>query len=251
MAASRWALQLVAGPALTYRQLGTSQLDVASPTPTAVPGVRSNLFSNNGERVSVNSLERPAAGFGAQVQVRRVLNGRWAVSTGLGYQEYATSLAITTVTVPTSAVPPFVGSSSPGTAAPVATQTRSYHLRNSYRFLTVPVRLSYQLGPGGRFRAALLAGADVAVYLGGATADRSSCGCETQAWSATNSPYRSLNAALSLGLDLRYRLAPRWDLLAQPSGTYFLTTLDKPAAGLDTRYLLGTGALFGVSYGLR
>jgi hypothetical protein len=252
-AIGRWAVQFLAGPALTYRQLGTSNL-AAAPGPSSVPGTRSTFFNSDGSPVSVTSLERPAVGFGAQVQVRRVLNGRWALSTGLGYAEYATSLAITSVPVRGSASPPYSsGPNSVPTPFPdsARNQGRSYHLRNSYRYLTVPVRLSYQLGMGRRLRFGVLAGADVALYLGGATAEYSSCGCETQSWSASGSPYRSLNVALNLGLDVRYRLAPRWDLLAQPSGTYFLTSLDRRVSATTPRYLLGAGALFGVSYGLR
>lgn len=234
----RWAVQVLAGPALTYRRLG-------APAGAAPPRVAS-LFDRTGAAAAVATLERPAVGFGAQVQVRRELTGRWALSTGLGYHEYATSLALTTV-VATGGFP--VNASVPPRNDSTTTRFR---LRDTYRFLTVPVRLGYQLGAGGRhLRIGVLAGADVAFYLGGATTEGSACGCATQPWGRTGSPYRPLSLALSLGADLRYQLGPRWELLAQPTATYFLTSLARPVSGYAPRHLLGGSTLLGFSYGLR
>lgn len=240
-AVSRWAVQLLAGPALTYRRLGGSGTLQAAPV---------NFYNQAGNRTSVAAQELPTAGFGAQIQVQRVLNGRWTLSTGLGYQEYATRLAFQTV--PASAAAP---NTFPMNAPPRiidSTQIRSANLRDTYRFVTVPVRVGYWLGVGGRhLRFGLLGGADAAFYLGGATSEGSSCGCTSQTWGPTGSPYRSLSLSLSLGLDLRYRLGPRWELLAQPTGTYFLTPLTRPASGFAPRNLLGGSMLLGISYGLR
>ena len=106
----RWALLAVAGPTLSYRTIG--------PAPATITG-----------RPDFAHLERPAAGLGAQVQARRMLTGRWALAVGVGYQEYATRLALQ---------PADSG------AAPI-------HQRDTYRLLTLPVQLSYALGaPRGR-----------------------------------------------------------------------------------------------------
>lgn len=243
--ARRWTVQLLAGPALTYRRLGAAG-GTAGPTGGASP--TANFLDRTGAAVSVPALERPAAGFGAQVQVRRELSGRWALSTGLGYHEYATALALTTVAVTAGTTPPFPTSLPSNNDSSAA----GYHLRDTYRFLTVPARFSYRLGTGGRhFGFGLLAGADVALYLGGATTEGSTCGCATQPWGRTGSPYRPFSLALSLGADLRYRLAPRWELLAQPTATYFPASLARPVSGFVPRYLLGGSTLLGFSYGLR
>jgi len=63
----KWALQVLAGPAVSYRKLGA-----------------------NARRVE--QLERPAAGYGAQFGVARSINPRLSVSAGIGYAEMATSL---------------------------------------------------------------------------------------------------------------------------------------------------------------
>ncbi|WP_046246232.1 outer membrane beta-barrel protein [Hymenobacter terrenus] len=231
IAPQRWSVQVLAGPALTYRQLGAGTV---SPTITA-PALYGTV-------TSVAKQERSTIGFGAQLQVQRALNGRWAVSTGLGYHEYATSLSLRVVQLPGNTMPTVINQ-------PIITS--SFKLRDTYRFLTVPMRVRYQFGGGGpRFRLGLLAGADVALYLGGATTEGSRCGCETQSWGRTGSPYHPLSLAVSLGADLRYRLAPRWELLAQPTASYFITSLTRPASGFAPRYLLGGSTLLGVSYGL-
>ncbi|WP_210517508.1 hypothetical protein [Hymenobacter terricola] len=239
---ARWSLQVLAGPAVTYRLLGSTLL--------AGRSAAANLafYDQSGASTSIPAQEQAAIGYGAQVQVRRALSGRWAVSTGLGYYEYATSLNLKTVALPAGSSPIFTNV---GTILHDSGQVRTVHLRDTYRFLTVPVRFSYQLGAGGRhLRLGLLAGADMAWYLGGATTEGSACGCETHAWGLSGSPYRPLSLALNLGVDLRYRLAPRWELLAQPSATFFLTSLARPNTGFEPRYLLGGSTLLGVSYGL-
>jgi hypothetical protein len=237
VAAQRWAIELMAGPAVTYRTLG-------QPAPADQPIATASL---NGRTLTepVKNLERPALGYGAQLQLRRVLNGRWAFSTGLGYHEYATSLSLRIV--PPTRTPSF------GTAAQVDDSTiTTINTRDTYRFLTMPVRLSYQLGPGGRrFRYGVQAGADVALYLGGSSSEGSACGCEPRTMTLADNPYRRLSLALSAGLDLRYRVAPRWEILAQPTATYFMNSLARPALGYAPRRLFGAGLQLGTSFDLR
>ncbi|RZK43844.1 MAG: PorT family protein, partial [Hymenobacter sp.] len=167
-AGRRWSLLLLAGPTLSYRTLG--------PAPTLAAG-----------RPDFARLERPAVGLGAQVQVRRVLSGRWAVAAGVGYHEYATRLALS------------VKDSNTYIAV---------RQRDTYRLLTVPVQFTYALGaPRRRLAVGLLLGAEPGWYVGGRSTEGSDCGCQQQAYtSATGSPYRSLSLAFSLGLDLRYRV---------------------------------------------
>jgi hypothetical protein len=253
VAARRWAAQVLAGPALTHRLLYSGAKDYAA-APYPVPSNTAAADFAIRDANDVSRDEKPAVGFGVQVQVRRVLSGRWAVSSGLGYQEYAHRTTTTQASAYGLFNGPRTGTSvrTPSVAVPapyIARAPVEVTHRDTYRFLTVPVRFSYALGhPAGRFRYALLAGADAALYLGGSSPGPNG---RRQTWDATNSPYRSLNASFSAGLDFRYRLASHWDVVAQPAATYFLNSLPRPASGLTPRYLLGTGAQFGVSYDFR
>lgn len=210
----RWALLVVAGPTLSYRTLGPA------------PALAAN-------RPDFARLERPALGLGAQVQVRRVLSGRWALAGGLGYHEYATRLALN------------------------LRDTASVHQRDTYRLLTVPVQLGYALGaPKGRFIKGLLLGLEPGWYLGGRSTEGSGCGCEQQAYaSAGGSPYRSLTVAVSLGLDLRLRLGgadSRWQWLVQPTGRYVATPFVRAdAVGFTRRQPFSLGLLTGFSWDVR
>ena len=211
--ARRWSLLVVAGPTLSYRTLG--------PAPLLVAG-----------RPDFARLERPALGLGAQVQVRRVLSGRWALAVGLGYHEYATQLALS------------------------LRDTASVHQRDTYRLLTVPVQLSYALGaPKGRLTKGLLLGIEPGWYLGGRSTEGADCGCHQQTYLATGSPYRNWSLALSLGLDLRYRLGSadsRWQWLVQPTGRYVATPFVRSdAVGFTQRQPWSLGLLTGFSWDVR
>jgi hypothetical protein len=214
----RWAVLAVAGPTLSYRTIGAAPATL-------------------GTRPDFAHLERPALGLGAQVQVRRVLSGRWALAVGLGYQEYATRLALQQVD-----------------------SGRATHLgqRDTYRLLTLPVQLSYALGaPRGRLAKALLLGADLGWYRGGRSTEGSDCHCQQRTYTAaaTDSLYTARTLALSLGLDLRYRLggpASRWQWLVQPTGRYVLTPFVKPnTAGFSPRQPFSLGLLTGFSWDIR
>ena len=100
--ARRWSVLVLAGPTLSYRTLG--------PAPTLA--AQHHDFAR---------LERPALGLGAQVQVRRVLSGRWALAAGLGYHEYATRLAL-------------------GVVDTSGRSPRSVRQRDVYRVRTLPQR---------------------------------------------------------------------------------------------------------------
>ncbi|QKG54405.1 hypothetical protein [Hymenobacter sp. BRD67] len=214
--ARRWALLALAGPTLSYRTIG--------PAPHPTTGYPD--FAH---------LERPSVGLGAQVQVRRVLSGRWALAVGMGYHEYATHLALQQ------------GDSVGAT---------HLSLRDTYRLLTLPVQLSYALGaPRGRLAKALLFGAEVGWYRGGRSTEGSSCGCQQQTYSATDSLYAAYSLALSLGLDLRYRIggrASRWQWVVQPTGRYILTPFVKPnSSGFSQRQPFSLGILTGLSWDIR
>lgn len=252
---SRWAVQLVAGPGLTYRHLGTSSSMYAySTNSVATPAATAPMFSGSipnrnlaTTNTSVASLERPALGYGAQLSLRRTLTPRWTVSAGLGYAEYATSLDLRQVSAAqiTRASYDFAFLDSLSRAS--GTTIRQ---RDTYRFLTVPLRAGYAWNTGARWQVGLLGGVDATIYLGGTTTEGSACACQPQTWSASNSPYRSLSLAASLGAEVRYRLAGPWQLLAQPTASYLLTPLAKPVSGYAIRHLLGGTALLGVSYDL-
>ncbi|UOQ99485.1 hypothetical protein MUN81_08335 [Hymenobacter sp. 5317J-9] len=241
----RWAVQAVGGPAYTYRQLtSTSSLATSfNSAPSTINTVRT-LDATGTVR---EQQEQAGTGLALALQVRRVLSGRWSLSAGLGYQEFALQRTYDVVTAVTSAIPPVVVSNPRPPITTYLFSQRSY--RDTYRFLTVPVRLSYTLGIGKKLSYGLSGGADVAFYLGGNSAGADAA---RHAWGpGADSPNRALNLSLSGGVDLRYRVASRLELLAQPSATYFLNSLSKPVSGLTPRHLLGAGVLLGVSYDWR
>ena len=171
------------------------------------------------------------------MQVRRVLSGRWALAVGLGYQEYATHLALQVRTDSTQ---------------------RALHQRDTYQLLTLPVQLGYALGaPRARLAKALLVGAELGWYRGGRSTEGSDCGCQQQTYTAaaTDSLYAAKTLALSLGLDLRYRIggpASRWQWLVQPTGRYVLTPFVKPnTAGFSQRRPFSLGLFTGFSWDIR
>lgn len=237
--ASRWAVQVVAGPALTYRALN-STLSLGPVSSTSPPLIYKPA---NGTYPPVATLERPALGSAAQITVRRTLGGHWSLSAGLGYAEYASALALQQVHTTTNR---FLLNS------PDSISSTSIHRRDTYRFVTVPVRVGYAWTLSGRWRVGVLAGADAAVYVGGSSTEGSSCVCQSQTWSFANSPYRRLSVGASLGAEVRYRLGAdgRWELLAQPTATYLLTPLAPATTAYYQRHLFGGAALLGVAFNL-
>ncbi|MBO2008173.1 hypothetical protein [Hymenobacter negativus] len=239
----RWAVQVLAGPALTYRQLSSpASGGIGTTSPSSSPGT--SFSSRTSSTTSVAELERPALGSGFQVNVRRSLTERWTLSAGLGYAEYATRLALQQVHVTTR-----VGSVA-NTAPSQDSATTSIHRRDTYRFVTLPLRVGYARPLTPRWSVGLLAGADVAVYIGGSSTEGSTCACQTQSWGLTGSPYRRVSVGASLGAEVRYRLNGRWELLAQPTATYMLTPLAQSTTAYSRRHLLGGTALLGASYTL-
>jgi hypothetical protein len=236
----RWAVQVLAGPALTYRQLSSSSALSANPAPTTpsmYPG------QNSQSTASIAELERPALGGGFQLTVRRALTERWSLSAGLGYAEYATRLALQQVQA--------AHSNSVGAVAPRPdSSTTSIHRRDTYRFVTVPLRVGYTKPLSPRWSVGLLAGADVALYVGGSSTEGSACACQTRSWGLTGSPYRRVSVGASLGAEVRYRLNGRWELLAQPTATYMLNPLAQSTSAYYRRHLLGGTALLGAAYTL-
>ncbi|TDN39803.1 hypothetical protein A8B98_17700 [Hymenobacter sp. UV11] len=209
----RWALLALAGPTLSYRTIGPA------PATTGYPD-----FAH---------LERPAAGLGAQVQIRRVLSGRWALAVGVGYQEYATRLALQL-------------------ADSGGARIRQ---RDTYRLLTLPVQLSYALGaPRGRLAKALLLGAEAGWYQGGRSTEGSDYGGHQRTYTATDSLYAAKTLALTLGLDLRYRLGrpdSRWQWLVQPTARYVLTPFVQTNTAFSPRQPFSLGLFMGFSWDIR
>lgn len=239
----RWALLAVAGPTLSYRTLRQPR---------------------NTGRPDVAQFERPAAGFGAQLQVRRVLSGRWALAAGLGYQQYATRLTLQVVSAPPNTT------SFPTSNYPQPQVSQSVQSRDTYQLLTLPLQLSYGLGvPGRHWQMAVLGGVEPGYYLGGSsTADNTYSSSVNNAnngslsladfynqrtySNASSSPYRTWNLGLSLGLELRYRRAPtsRWQVLVQPTGRYVATPFLRADAADYSRQPFSLGLLAGLGWEL-
>ncbi|NML66011.1 outer membrane beta-barrel protein [Hymenobacter sp. RP-2-7] len=237
----RWSVLALAGPTISYRALGQPFSNV--PVYTTNPTNTSTFSGRSSSSASLVDLERPAAGLGAQVQVRRVLTGRWALALGAGYQEYATQLNLRVQTYQLTA----------GTLV-LDTVPTLVRQRDTYRFLTLPVQLSYALGPPrGRWSLGLLAGLEPSLYMGGRTTENSTCSCQQQVFtSASGSPYSALTLGLSLGLDARYRLggpAARWQWVLQPTGRYVATRFVRAASLAYTpRQPFSFGLLTGLAW---
>ncbi|GAA4035620.1 hypothetical protein GCM10022409_20420 [Hymenobacter glaciei] len=229
-------MQALAGSALTSRTLYSGGLAYA-PMPSSSP---SPTYINNRTVWSSGSAadEQATTGFAAEMQLQRQLTGRWSLGTGLGYHVFAADQAVIV----------HVTYGSPTASNFYPDSVGKMHVRNTYQFLTLPLRIGYQLGAGhAHLRYGLRAGADVAFYLGG----RSTEGSTSRTYGPTGSPYRPLSLALSLGAEVRYQLAPGWELLAQPTLTHFVTSVARPSSGYVARYPLAATALVGVAYWLR
>jgi hypothetical protein len=240
--APRLAVQLLAGPALSYRYLGR-------------PGTDS-LTS------AVERLERPAESYSAELGLTYALTPRLTVLTGLGYTEYATRLDLTVkqpVVVYASFQRPVLQYANgnfntlyvPDSVASGDTEAeqRVRH-RDVYRFVSVPLQVQYELGTAGRFGYGLMLGASANLYMGGSTTQAGGCGCEQDKWQSGNSPFRLASLGLMAGTTIRYRLAERWHLHLQPTFNYLLTPLAQDQTR-SARHLLSAGMRTGVSFDLR
>ena len=235
---SRWALEVLVGPALTYRYLNSASQPASRYPNGGSPPVNSTSYFS---ATDVAELEQPALGMGAQVGVRRTYGPYWTLTAGLGYAEYATRLVLQAADL--AKLTPstdYMRSDSGRTAT---------RYRTTYRFVTLPLRTTYSWALSGRWHVGLLAGVEAAIYVGGSTKSPP-CACQTQSLGLTVNPYRRFNLGSSLGAEVRYRLAERWELLAQPTATYLLTPLVRPEMASNPRHLLGGTALLGVSYEL-
>ncbi|AII50587.1 hypothetical protein N008_01135 [Hymenobacter sp. APR13] len=226
--ASRWAVEVLAGPAISYRQLGAT------------------------DSTSLSALERPALTFAGQMQVRYALTPRLSMSAGLGHTTYGTRLNLLLQSRRDSA----------GTLQSVQ-QRDTYRyftlpLQAQYQ-LGGQTRLRYGLTAGAALE--MYAGGRTS----GSTACTCS---QQQTWSATNSPFRRLGVSLTAGLDVRYALTPRLHLLLQPTGRYALVSIvapgtvvpapmppsggnPPPSTTLPARHPFAAGLLTGFSFDLR
>ncbi|MCB2379021.1 outer membrane beta-barrel protein [Hymenobacter sp. BT635] len=235
--AGRWAVQLLAGPAYTYRQL-SGQPETSSPP--------------------VAPLERAAVGYSAQLSGQYAATPRLALSLGAGYTEFATRLNLI---VPTYK-PEYTSFRytkiffnngrydtlrvSDSTMTMRRDSSRLVRQRDTYRFLTVPVQVQYRLGTTGRFSYQAVLGASLNLYVGGRTTQNGEdCRCEQRTWGPSGSPFRVANVGLLAGLGVEYRLTGRWQLLAQPTFHYSLTPVSR-SSEVYTRRPFGLGLQTGV-----
>lgn len=223
---SRWALEVLAGPALSYRRL------VAD---SAAGGVA--------------RYERPALAWAGQAQVRYALTPRLHLLAGLGYAQYSSRLHL------------LLRQPLPDSAA--GSTERVVRQRDVYRYVTVPVQAQLELSRGGRWRYGVLAGASLDVYAGSRSSSGLPCACTQQTWSVgSRGPYRQLGLSATLGLQVRYALTPRLTLLAQPQGRYSVfsitnsdavspPSLPAPGSQASARHPFAVGILTGFSFDLR
>lgn len=221
--AGRWSLAGLAGPALTYRLLGTAT--------SGGPGL--------------SRLERPAPSYAAQVQIGYAASPRLRLHAGLGYQTFATgynavvrSARVQTTTIRQVQIV-YNGTRRDSLIVMyshdsiVGTETRRLRQRDTYRYLTVPLQAQLRLGGTGRWSYAGLAGATLGLYLGGRTTEGSSaCQCEQVSWQPGRGPIRRATLLLTLGAAAEYELRPGWHLLLQPvvqQALFSITDDSRPA----------------------
>lgn len=211
----RWSVEVLAGPAVSYRRLGTTD------------------DSTTGNQL--RRLERATLTYAAQAQLRYAFTPRLAVSVGVGYTQYATQLNYVLRR---------------RVAYDSLLTTEAIKRYDTYRYLAVPVQVRYMLGQQGRFQYSALGGGSVGLYLGGRTSTGTACACEQQRWTGADSPFRTISLAIKAGLEVHYQVAQGWSILAQPHFQYGIQNILKPLNG-PARYPFAAGLLTGFSYNLR
>gem|GEM_PF-3607276 len=226
---ARWATQTLFGPALTGVRLGTPSKGAG-----AVPYSYVTMVTDE---------EQSARSGSFQFGLRRRLGAHWSLSAGLGVAEYATESSLSQRYFPNIT----------SNLDPIAVRRDSFVVvskyRKAYQFVTLPVRLGYAWQPGLRWQLGLLAGVD-ATYLFHAT-EIERVPLMTGTFASTSAANRQWGLGSSLGLEARYHISPRCELLAQPTFTYLLTPLNRERAGEAPRHPWGAALLLGVAYELR
>lgn len=226
---ARWVTQTLFGPALTGVRLGTA--------PKAAGNVPASFVT------MVTDEEQATRSGSVQVSLRRNFKAHWSLSAGLGAAEYATESTLRQRYFPNIA----------SNLDPSAVRTDSFVVvskyRKSYQFFSLPVRLGYAWQPSLRWQLGLLAGVE-ATYLFHA-AEITSVPLMTGTFASTSAATRQWGLGSSLGVEARYHLSPRCELLAQPTFTYLLTPLNRERVGEAPRHPWGAALLLGVAYELR
>lgn len=203
-----WSAQLLLGSGVTYRALG------GSPT-------------------QLEKLERPGLGFSGQAMATYAFSRQLAVSAGLGYSEYATTLQYEL-------------------KKKTQDSTVNKDFRDVYQFLTVPVQAQLTLRGGPRWRYGVLGGATVALLTGAQTTEGSACNCKQVRWSNApdDMPFTRTNLLLTGGAFASYQFALGQWLTIRPQGQLFLNSLTTPASGRAARRPWSLGVQAGYSWDL-
>lgn len=226
--AVRWQAYTLAGPALTGIRQGTAPA-LAYNAPATVQEL-------------VKEQEQSTRSGSLQLGLRCNLDAHWSLSAGLGVADYATQSTLSRRDIGNT-------NSSLDPLAQRDTYVQVTQYRKSYQFFSLPVRLGYAWHPTGRWQLGLLAGPDV-MFLNRANEIRSiPLQTSTPVGTVTADRYWSLGG--SLGLEARYHLSPRCELLAQPTFTYLLTSINSPRDGVTPRHPWSAALLLGVAYDLR
>ncbi|TGE25014.1 hypothetical protein E5K00_07390 [Hymenobacter aquaticus] len=203
-----WSAQLLLGSGLTYRVLGG--------TPT-----------------QLETLERPSLGFSGQATASYAFSRQLAVSAGVGYAEYATTLRYDLQ------------------KAGAETVTKK-DFRDVYRFLTVPVQAQLTLGGNPRWRYGVLGGGTLGILAGAKTTEGSACNCQQTQWTSSTQelPFARASLLLSGGAFASYQFAVGQWFTIRPQGQIFLNSLTDPAAGRTARRPWSLGLQAGYSWDL-
>ncbi|UOQ70133.1 outer membrane beta-barrel protein [Hymenobacter cellulosilyticus] len=177
-----------------------------------------------GSPTQVERLERPTLGYSGQVSATYALSRQLAVSAGLGYSEYATSLNYQ------------LRKSASDSLGQQNTLTRK-KFRDTYGFLTIPVQAQLTLAGNARWRYGVQAGGTGAFLTGAKTTEGSACKCQQVQWNGSQQamPFTRTNLLLTGGAFASYQFALGQWLTIRPQGQIFLNSLSTGASGRAPR----------------
>ncbi|UOQ50909.1 outer membrane beta-barrel protein [Hymenobacter cellulosivorans] len=205
-----WSAQLLLGSGLSYRALG-------------------------GSATPLERLERPSMSFSGQATATYALSRQLAMSAGLGYSEYATSLNYRL---------------RKGNSDSLGMQQKKF--RDVYRFLTIPVQAQLTLAGNARWRYGVQFGGTVAFLTDAKTTEGSACNCQQVQWSSSTRtmPFNRTNLTLTGGAFASYQFAPGQWFTLRPQGDIFLNSVSTGTSGRAPRRPWNLGLQAGYSWDL-
>ncbi|SDX35964.1 porin family protein [Hymenobacter psychrophilus] len=176
---------------------------------TAGPSLTYRLLGS--ASTQLEKLERPAWSGSGQLMGAYAFSPRLTVAGGLGFAQYANTLRYTLSNADSA-------------------KTRQIDFRDTYNFITIPVQAQLTLGGNHRWRYGVLGGGTAALLTSMRVTEGSACNCgqRLRRPTPTDTAYRRLNLALTVGAFADYQFAPGQWLTIRPQGELFLNSLTTP-----------------------